>query len=785
MTPRFLLFPILALSCALRAAEFHVSPAGNDTNAGTAGSPFATLEAARDAARKAGGGANRIVVLPGDYYLTRPFTLGLRDNGLTIEGADPGKAKLYGGKPIIGWRRDGERFWRADLPEVKAGKWDFRVLLVNGRMAEHARYPETGTLQHQSIFDVRWLSSVAGGWERPPTHDEMTLLRYNPKDIPPSLEPRNAEVRIYHMWDESLVGVTAHAPEHHTLRLTIPRKPPGAFKIQDYVVFNTREGMTHPGQWYLDRTAGLVVYWPLPGEEISTVRAVAPTLERVVEISGTTGALATNITLRGLSIQATTTPLRFAGFAAEYCDGAVRLENASRCHLENLVVANVGGQGILALGLEKGEISNCVVHHTGGTGIWAAGSDFKVAGNRIHHIGVIHLSAVGVHVDHKASPDGKGFHLYRNEISEVSYCGVHGLGANNLLEENLIYRVMLEMHDGAGIYGMMSDTILRGNLVRDVVKVGKGYDVPAYYLDEGSEKCLLERNVSSGVEVAVKSHMARKIAVRDNVFMVEKDMMLDFLKSSDCTFEGNTLYVPGKLTIGRPVALVRWNKNILFRNDAGKAGEARGFEISDAMPVMTPPVRHTPAPEAARISRPPEIDGEVKPGEWPGRWVELSRDPSGWEGAGAPAFVSLAYDERCLYVALRISLFDVSRLRRGSDWAHDDAVELSINRGKGGVILHGFANGEFRSVPEPVTNGLQKEILYSARVFGKTKGDFKSGWRCEWAIPFAVLGIKPTPGLKIDFNAGVRRTEDGIQRYLEISKEKGRELEGTVQVLLK
>jgi hypothetical protein len=33
----------------------------------------------------------------------------------------------------------------------------------------------------------------------------------------------------------------------------------------------------------------------------------------------------------------------------------------------------------------------------------------------------------------------------------------------------LIYRVMREMHDGGAIYGGMRNSILRGNVVRDVV----------------------------------------------------------------------------------------------------------------------------------------------------------------------------------------------------------------------------------------------------------------------------------------------------------------------------
>ena len=44
---------------------------------------------------------------------------------------------------------------------------------------------------------------------RVPTMAERTTMKYDPADIGPWLEVKNAEVRVYHMWDESLLGVVA------------------------------------------------------------------------------------------------------------------------------------------------------------------------------------------------------------------------------------------------------------------------------------------------------------------------------------------------------------------------------------------------------------------------------------------------------------------------------------------------------------------------------------------------------------------------------------------------
>lgn len=144
------------------SATFHVAPGGNDTNAGTKEKPLATLEAARDAARKADAGSRRIVVMPGEYFLEQPLALDARDNGLTIEAEPAGKATLYGGKLVTNWKRDGDRLWQADLPGVKEGKWDFRALVVNGRLAERACHPATGTYENLGTWNPPLLPAVAG-----------------------------------------------------------------------------------------------------------------------------------------------------------------------------------------------------------------------------------------------------------------------------------------------------------------------------------------------------------------------------------------------------------------------------------------------------------------------------------------------------------------------------------------------------------------------------------------------------------------------------------------------
>ena len=331
------------------AAVVYVAVNGDDGNSGTKERPFATLEAARDAARKSDAEPHRIVVMPGDYLLANTLELDMRDSGLTIEAEPAGKATLYGGKLVTGWQRDGDHFWCADLPGVKEGTWDFRALIVNGRLAERACFPGTDAFENLGTWNLPLLPAVAGHWERKPTREELTTMPYDPQDIPATLDVRNAEVRLYHMWAESLVGVASNDTDRHALILSSePAWPPGALNRRKYVILNTREGMTRPGQWYLDRTAGRVVYWPLLDEDLAEIKVIAPTTERILRISGSSQQNAESITIRGLTLQATTAPLKPASFGAGAFDGALSVAHARQCVLEDLEICNVGGLAIRA-----------------------------------------------------------------------------------------------------------------------------------------------------------------------------------------------------------------------------------------------------------------------------------------------------------------------------------------------------------------------------------------------------------------------------------------------------
>lgn len=586
---------VLVTGAMAKTETLYVAPSGNDAWDGLAKEaratpgvgPVATLGRAVELARalkQQGGDRVRIVVRGGKYFLDKALALTPADSGLRIEAAAGEEAVLYAGRRLTGWQPEGQGLYSCPVPEAQTRQWDFRMLTVNGVRARRARLPETGTFEHVSDFKVRWMSTTGGGWERKPTDAELTTMIYKPGDLGPWLDVNNAEVTVYHMWDESMVGVKALDDTTHTITFSSKLgHPPGGFNVHKYVVWNVREGLKAPGQWYLDRTAGKVVYWPLPGQDMKRVEVLAPTAESIFTLIGNKDQRVKDITLRGLRLAVTTTPLKSGGFGAGVFAGAVQMAWTEDCRLSDLTIFNTGGQGIRATDSNSLTVEGCEVRNAGACGIRVSGQSWRVINNYVHHNGEAYPSAIAVNT---GGQDGL---LAHNEVHDCPYSGITFGGQGAVIEANEIYRTMQELHDGAAIYiTFCKNVTVRGNYVHDVTDTG-GYGASAYYLDEQAEDCLVEGNLSTGVGWPSHNHMTKHNTLRGNVWVVEGDAKLTFPKSTDCTLERNIVTATGKITVTNPPAITTWTENIFYTPKGPREGVPA--EVLNVDPLLENPAK--------------------------------------------------------------------------------------------------------------------------------------------------------------------------------------------------
>jgi hypothetical protein len=507
-------------------------------------------------------GDRHLVFHKGDYFDV-DLRLGPEDVGMVLEAAPGESPVLYGGCRIGGWQPDGDRFWAAPVPGVREGMWDFRTLMVDGHPAARARLPQAGMFTHESRFDGHWMSSSAGGWDRNPTEGELTTLRYAPGDLGDWLDVRNAECTVYHQWDESLVGVKAHDSSTRTLTFSTPcTHPPGSFGVNPralcFVLWNVREGMHEPGQWYLDRTRGLLVYWPRPGEDMRTLFVIAPTRFSIIQCEGTEGQPVKDVVIRGLTLASTTTPLRSAGFGAGNLEGAITLKGPSENVLiERVRIHNAGGQGIhVDRGGRRVRIAGSVIEDCGGPGIFAVGEGCVIADNVVRRIGLVYPSAVAL------SLTGTDGDISHNEVSGCPYTAIHSGGRGMRIEFNILRDFMKELDDGGAIYSFAAKhCIYRGNAAYGT----SGRLAHAYYLDEQSEDSVVEENLAVNTRSPCHNHMARNCVIRRNTFIDDGPSAVLLMRCEGFTFEDNLWVGGGGLTLTMPrQGLKRTSGNRLY-----------------------------------------------------------------------------------------------------------------------------------------------------------------------------------------------------------------------------
>ena len=553
--------------------NYHVSPSGSDSYTGAQATPMRTLGKALELSRSQAG--PRTITMHEGIYEDVSVALDNRDSGLTI-GAE-GRAVLVGGVKVSDWTACGDGSYRAALPEGVPA--DFRLIAVDGSLRERARVPEEGRLQYKSTFASRWISTTGGGWDVQPTEAELTTLAYDPKDIDKDFDWQNAEVTIFHKWDESMAGISAHDADRGEFTLSAPiSHPPGAFGSKTYIIWNTKEGMAR-GKWRLDAQARTLYYAPLPGEDMASVEVYIPRHRAIIEIDGEVEGL----TIEGLCFTVTSTPPTPCGFGAGHMPGAIDSFAVLRnCAFRNLSFTALSGWGIRLKskkklgyitklgeprpkydgGNERVTVENCIVTDAGAGGIQLWGQDCLVRGNTVERVGRIYYSAIGIYA--------LGCDIIGNELRDMPYSAIGSVGGDGLrINYNRIYNAVNMLNDGAGIYATFSiDSEMIGNAVYGVKQK---YDEPdttrnGLYLDEQTTGWLVEGNLTSGCASAMMNHMSRGNTLRNNAFVSQDGaVMLSFIRCQDYLVEKNAFQAKEEVTFAhRRDAFAAFEGNLTY-----------------------------------------------------------------------------------------------------------------------------------------------------------------------------------------------------------------------------
>ncbi len=683
---RFLaLAALLASSLHAAVTEFHVSPRGDDAHPGNAAKPFASLERARLAIRalKAATGlpAGGVVVHvgAGTHVLPKPFTLTPDDSGtaaapIVYHGAEQAPI-LSGGSAVTGWRELEPGLWAAELAEVKAGRWYFEQLWVNGRRATRARSPNTGWF----YIDLK---GRYGPLQPDGSAEDFAQRRFQTlraEDLAgyatltgPALHDVTLSV-LWNNWIATRLRVAAVAPATRQITVT---GAPGTSSHTDfdrgvrYAVENFRAALDAPGEWFLDRS-GTLYYRPLPGESMTVAAVVAPRLEQLLVLAGepAAGRFVEHVTFRGLRFQHADTPTPAGGQpeaqGAANISAALHADGARQVQLENCEIAHVGGYAVhFRHGCHTCAVRQCHLHDLGAGGIHLGGgqrdeppaphehsSHFEIVDNILRAGGRVHPSACAI-LSHHCSDS----RIAHNDVADFFYTGIsvgwtwhygRSLAQRNTIAFNRLGHLGQGMlSDLAGVYtlGESQGTTIIGNVIHDV-RAYK-YGASGIYTDQATTGVRIAENLTYRTESAgFTMNFGKDVVVENNIFALTEAHALHKgmgREESSLRFERNIVWTDrGEILEGgwRPNAM-RLERNLYWHATRSSVallglslekwqalGQDRGSMVADPL-----------------FENPAQLDFRFRPGSPAEKIGFIPFDPTRAGVRGSPAWRALAAD---------------------------------------------------------------------------------------------------------------------------------------------
>ncbi len=554
------------------AAEIWVATNGNDANEGTKASPLATVHMAlrkarelrrlKDASIK---GGIHIIIKDGTYnfdepLFVRPEDSGTADSPTTIEADVNAKPIFSGGIAIKNWKKTTTAIngvkpgivWVADAPEIGGETINYRQLWVNGVKAVRAK----STAGNKMDRILSWDAASQTCW-----------IPFKDKSI--KFQP-GMEMFIVQWWAIANLRIKNIEVVKDSARLSFekpesriqsehPWPAPWISKNNGNSAFYLNNGMSmlnEAGEWYLDRRNRKIYYYPRQGENMASVKVVAPVLENLVEVKGTIDSPVHDFKFKGISFQYSNwlrpsqqghVPLQ----AGMYLLDAYKLKVPGTPNQANL--ENQGWVGRPKAAVEVNYANNtafesCSFEHLSSTGLdlhkgtnnnKVQGNLFKDIGGNGINLGVFSEEAFEAHLPLQVKDDRevcsneliadnlitnvanedwgclgiaagfvKDLTIEHNEISDVAYSGISmGWGwthtenvmKNNKIVANKIHHYAKHLHDVAGIYTLSSqpDSRIEENYIDKVYNSPYAHDPFLWlylYTDEGSQGFTIKNN---------------------------------------------------------------------------------------------------------------------------------------------------------------------------------------------------------------------------------------------------------------------------------------------------
>jgi hypothetical protein len=291
---------------------------------------------------------------------------------------------------------------------------------------------------------------------------------------------------------------------------------------QRFYFVNVLEELDSPGEWYLDRSSGVLYLWPpepVDGAEVFFTEAAQP----MVTLTD-----AQYVNIRGITFEASR-------------GAAIVISGGAHNEIAGCTIRNFGGQTAVTVSGTDNGIRSCDLSQLSGTGVDLGGGDRKT------------LTPAYNYVDNCEFHDwGQVWRTYHGAVSlsgvgnQVTHCFLHDAphtaiffsGNDHLIEFNEIARVCMETDDAGAIYNgrdfTQRGTVARYNYIHELGTMG----VCSFYLDDNLSGQTFHGNVvyrAMGVWVGG----GRDNVVDNNIFVQSNPGVAIGLRGPHPDYSGN------------------------------------------------------------------------------------------------------------------------------------------------------------------------------------------------------------------------------------------------------
>lgn len=451
---------------------FYVASSGDDNNSGTIDAPFKTIEKAQDTVRDIISSGTypetgiTVYLRGGEYRMTETFELSAADSGTEEHpvtwSSYPGEtARLTGGQALpyddfeaisddmgskLIEKSAVDKVLQIDLNEqgiTDLGRLSRRGYLIaeEGVLPQAELYIDGSRMQLSRWPNSEWVGTT--GIVRSGARSQTGVLEGAVFTIDYD-RPTRWKTNINEIYTSGVLG-----PNYFYGYFPIEKIEPGQITLKEGSVTeyyskhfiryeNIFEEIDEPGEYYIDRTTGMLYLYPPENFGEDTDIRLSMLSENMVEGSGVK-----NVTFKNLQLDT----MR---------NGAIRVTSAENFNIENCEVSGVGTHGIYIDG-SSCEVKNSIVHDIGSTGIVMYGGDYaneisgnnEITNNHIYKAAQIERSyQSGVLLGYRSV----GTKVSHNDIHDMPHAAMIVYGPNHTIEYNDIYDAVKEFHDMDAIY---------------------------------------------------------------------------------------------------------------------------------------------------------------------------------------------------------------------------------------------------------------------------------------------------------------------------------------------